>query len=282
LGARRIVPLFLVALLAGCGGSEAKTVTVTTTKTISGTTTGEAPAGSTNVLVYFLRDEKIGAAGRSVPLTPGVGAAAMRALLAGPTAEDRAAGLSSAVPSGTTLLGLDIAGGVATVDLSSQFAAGGGSLSMQARVAQVVHTLTQFPTVESVRFELEGRPVTALGGEGIDLSKPLTRKDVEALAPAVLVEAPTPGAEIASPLHASGTANTFEATFMAEIRDADGKVLAKRFVTATSGSGERGTFDFTLPFRVADEQRGTLVVYEISAEDGSRIHEVRIPIRLAL
>jgi germination protein M len=282
LGARRIVPLFLVALLAACGGSEATTVTVTTTKTISGTTTGEAPAGSTNVLVYFLRDEKIGAAGRSVPLTPGVGAAAMRALLAGPTAEDRAAGLSSAVPSGTTLLGLDIAGGVATVDLSSQFAAGGGSLSMQARVAQVVHTLTQFPTVESVRFELEGRPVTALGGEGIDLSKPLTRKDVEALAPAVLVEAPTPGAEIASPLHASGTANTFEATFMAEIRDADGKVLAKRFVTATSGSGERGTFDFTLPFRVADEQRGTLVVYEISAEDGSRIHEVRIPIRLAL
>lgn len=254
------------------------TVTPTTT---AATTTRPAPAGTSHVLVYLLRDEKIGAAGRSVPLTPGIGAAAMRALLAGPTAEDRAAGLSSAIPSGTTLRGLDIAGGVATVDLSSQFASGGGSLSMQARVAQVVHTLTQFPTVDAVRFELDGRPVTALGGEGVDVSKPLTRKDVEALAPAVLVEAPTPGAEVASPLHATGTANTFEATFMAEIRDADGKVIAKRFVTATSGSGERGTFDFTLPFRVEEEQGGTLVVYEISAEDGSRIHEVRIPVRLA-
>jgi germination protein M len=279
LGVIRVAPVVLVALLAGCGGTEATTVTVTTTT--SGTTTRAAPLGTATVVVYFLRDEKIGAAGRSVPLTPAIGAAAMHALLAGPTAEDRAAGFSSAVPNGTTLRGLDIARGVATVDLSSEFASGGGNLSMQARVAQVVHTLTQFPTVDAVRFRIEGRPITSLGGEGIDLSKPLTRKDVEALAPAILVEAPTPGTEVASPLHATGTANTFEATFMAEIRDPDGKVLGKRFVTATSGSGERGTFDFTLPFRPDGEQRGTLVVYEVSAQDGSRIHEVRIPIGLA-
>ena len=38
----------------------------------------------------------------------------------------------------------------------ARFAAGGGTLSMQARVAQVVYTLTQFPTVSPVDFMLDG------------------------------------------------------------------------------------------------------------------------------
>jgi germination protein M len=58
-------------------------------------------------------------------------------------------------------------------------------------------------------------------------------------------------------------------------------VLHHDFVTATSGSGERGTFDFTIPFTVSSEQEGTRVVYESSAEDGSHIHIREIPLTLA-
>ena len=51
-------------------------------------------------------------------------------------------------------------------------------------------------------------------------------------------------------------------------------------MTATSGSGTRGTFDFTVPFTVEHAQSGKLVVFESSAENGSRIHVVEIPLRL--
>ena len=37
---------------------------------------------------------------------------------------------------------------------------------MQTRLAQVVYTLTQFPTVDGVVFSLDGEPIDVLGGEG--------------------------------------------------------------------------------------------------------------------
>jgi hypothetical protein len=56
-------------------------------------------------------------------------------------------------------------------------------------------------------------------------------------------------------------------------------VISHHFVTATSGSGTRGTFDFTVPFE-APNGLGKLVVFELSAADGSRIHQVEIPLTL--
>ena len=56
-------------------------------------------------------------------------------------------------------------------------------------------------------------------------------------------------------------------------------MLSHHFVTATSGTGTRGTFDFTIPFE-APNGLGKLVVFERSAADGSRIHEVEIPLTL--
>ena len=107
-----------------------------------------------------------------------------------------------------------------------------------------------------------------------------TRKDVESFVPAILVDDPSPGEPVTSPLRATGTANTFEATFNYSLKDATGNEIAHDFVTATSGTGERGTFDFTAPFTVDIAQDGTLAVFELSAEDGSVIHERRIPLRL--
>lgn len=106
------------------------------------------------------------------------------------------------------------------------------------------------------------------------------RRAFEDLTPAILVESPLPFESVTSPLRASGTANTFEATFEYELTGAKGRVLAHHFETATSGSGTRGTFDFTARFEVADAEDGTLTVFESSAENGERIHVVRIPLRL--
>ena len=94
------------------------------------------------------------------------------------------------------------------------------------------------------------------------------------------MESPLPFDHVKSPLHATGTANTFEATFQYDLRDPGGKLLKTHFVTATSGTGTRGTFDFSVPFTSPSAGTGKLVVYELSAKDGSRIHQVEIPVRM--
>jgi hypothetical protein len=151
---------------------------------------------------------------------------------------------------------------------------------MRGRVAQVVHTLTQFPSIRRVRFAIDGEPVEAIGGEGVVVDPPVDRADFEDLAPAILVESPAPGDAVASPLRLRGTANTFEAVFQVELLDAAGARVGEKTAMATSGTGTRGTFDLELPYTVDAPQQGTLRVFELSAKDGSVINEVRIPLRL--
>jgi germination protein M len=89
-----------------------------------------------------------------------------------------------------------------------------------------------------------------------------------------------PGEAVESGFEVTGTANTFEATFNYELKDDAGRVLTEDFVTATSGSGTRGTFRFTVEYELDEPVDGTLVVFELSAEDGSRINEHEIPLQL--
>ena len=281
----KALPLVLAAaFLAGCaGGDDGETAAQTGAQPPTATTTTATPtepAEELTVRAYFVRDGRMGVATRTVERTTGVAAAALRELLAGPDAGERAGGLQNAVPQGTRLLGVTIDNGTATVDLSREFESGGGSTSMLLRVAQVVHTLTQFPTVQRVRFEIEGEPVEAIGGEGVVVSPPVGRAAFEEQTPAILVESVGPGDEVASPLRVTGTANTFEATLNLRVVDAAGNVLYDDFATATSGTGTRGTFDETLEFDVVEDGPGTLVAYERSAEDGSEVKVVRIPVEL--
>jgi hypothetical protein len=149
-----------------------------TTTTGPGSPTTQPPAAATEVFVdvYLIDGESAVPVTRTVE-APSVAANAIRSLIDGPTDIDEGSGLSSAVPPDTLLLGLDIDDGLATVDLSREFEAGGGSFSMFARLAQVVYTLTQFPTVDRVAFRLDGEPVTTFSGEGIVFDGPVDNDD---------------------------------------------------------------------------------------------------------
>ena len=105
-----------------------------------------------------------------------------RALLAGPSPEEQGRLIVSELPGGLALLGLEVEGGVATVDLGRAFA-DGDSASVSARSAQVVLTLTGFSGVQEVRLLVEGAEYAAL-----------TRADVLAPPPA-----PRPSAAPALP-----------------------------------------------------------------------------------
>jgi hypothetical protein len=279
-----LATVLVVVGLAACGddddipGASSTTTTEGTTTTSEVTTT--APDEEHAVRVYFLHGEEIGAAGRTVT-GEGVAAGAVAALLDGPDAAEEEVGYSTTIPEGTELRGVTVGDGVATVDLSAEFATGGGSLSMQGRVAQVVFTLTQFDTVTGVDFLLDGEPITELGGEGLILDHPQTRQDWEDLSPAILVESPLPLADVTSPLHVTGTANTFEATFVLNVLDGDGLIVYDEPVMATSGTGTRGTFDVTATFEVPRAGVGAVIVFERSAKDGSQINVVEVPVHIS-
>lgn len=230
----------------------------------------EAPSSATSVKIYLFMDGTLVPVRREVDATRAVGRAALNALFEGPTADESAASpaLTTSIPDGTILLGLDIADGLATVDLSREFESGGGSASMFGRLAQVVYTLTQFPTVKQVAFQLDGEPVTSFSGEGIVLDEPSDREDYEAFLPSVFVERPTWGATLGNPVRVSGIANVFEAVFFVEVRDAEGATLAEERVMASCGTGCWGTFDATIPYDVSSRQDGSVVTYNLSAKDG--------------
>ena len=223
-----------------------------------------APSGSTIVRTYFWLGGSSNADGlvavlREIPATKSVATAAMNALLAGPNAVERANDISSAVPNGTQLLGLTIDNGVATVDLSGEFASAAGGDAYQQRLGQVVYTLTQFPSVKGVNVRIDGE-----GDANV-----LKRTDGVDLLPSMWVDRPAWGAAAGNPAHVTGSADVFEATFRVAILDGSGKVLADQQVMASCGTGCRGTFDVSVPYDVSTAQYGTLRVYDPSEQDGS-------------
>jgi hypothetical protein len=245
----------------------------------NGDTNGTAPE-QTSFEVWFIEKKgrfmQVGY--RSKESTPRIGTAALESLLRGPASGDGK--VSSAIPTDSSLLGLTIEDGLATVDLSSEFESGGGSFSIRARLAQVVFTITQFPTVDRVAFEIDGRPVEVFSSEGIAIDKPQTRSDFEDIAAPIVVDSPRPGATVSSPVTVAGNANVFEATVSLRLVDAAGNVLVRDFTTATCGTGCRGDYSTKLKFAVDTSQTGFIEVFEESAEDGSPLFMVRLPVRL--
>jgi spore germination protein GerM len=247
----------------------------------SGTSTGGSSSGTVTYQVWFHRGEQLFVVTRTENAMPRVGSAALEALLEGPTEAERSAGVQTQVPDGTQLLGLAIAKGIATVDLTSEYESGGGTASMTMRLAQVVCTLDQFSTVKGVLFQLDGRPVDVLGGEGIVIDHPLNCRSYDELLPAILVARPATGEAVDNPVTVSGSANVFEANVTVEVLDAAGRVVGTKFTTATCGTGCRGTFSVTVPYEVRTAQRGTIVVHDDDAAGtGHPPHEVKISVVL--
>jgi germination protein M len=274
-------PVPSVGTSTGGTTEEVPTPSTETTETSETGTDAEPPASTVTYQVWFANDEGLFVSYRTSPGTPRVGTAALEALLEGPDSFEEGYGLRTSIPDGTQLLGLSIEDGIASVDLTSEFETGGGSASMQTRLAQVVYTIAQFPTVEGVVFSLDGEPIDVLGGEGVIIDHPLTRRDFADLLPAILVLSPALTQEVESPVLIRGSANVFEANVSIQILDENDKVLAETFTTATCGSGCRGAFRIQVPFEVDHAQQGTIVVHDDDAAGtGVFPHEVRIPVGL--
>jgi hypothetical protein len=221
---RRILLIGAAALLlAGCGSKSHQTATVSTT-----------PAELMSLTVFEVVDGHLHARSVRVPKTEAVAGAALKTL-----------GFKTSVT---------ISGGTATVALDSV---------TPAQAAEIVYTLTQFPTVQ--RVDVDGR-------------KGLVRDDVVSFAPPILIETPASGATVPSSVTVSGSASVFEATLVVELRQ-DGKVVVHETVTASEGAPGRGTFSVGLT--APKSGPATVVAFAPSAADGTPQHEQDVPVTVS-
>jgi spore germination protein GerM len=173
--------LALLAALSGCGlPSDARPEVLDSGSVPADLLTTErasppSPAQGQATTVFLVRDDRLVSRPRRAT-SDNVAADAVRALLLGPLPSDTAAGLSTAVPTDTRLISLDLSGSIASVDLSTEFGSVGGSQQVLA-VAQIVYTLTASPSISGVRFAIEGRTVEVPNGSGSLSTAPRGRGD---------------------------------------------------------------------------------------------------------
>ncbi|WP_019499193.1 GerMN domain-containing protein [Pseudanabaena sp. PCC 6802] len=99
---------------------------------------------------------------------------ALATMMAEPTKQP---GFYSAIPTGTKVLDFTIKDKNIQLNLSKEFTSGGGSASVIGRVVQVLYTSTSLDPDAKLFLSVEGKPLTYLGGEGLEIQQPITRKD---------------------------------------------------------------------------------------------------------
>ncbi|MET8255568.1 Gmad2 immunoglobulin-like domain-containing protein [Micromonospora sp. NPDC005197] len=212
--------------------------------------------------LWYVRNGLLVPTRRTRPATLTTSRLALTELAAGPTPAEAATGMVTLLPAGVEVT--RITDGVAT--LGPVPSGNDPAERRRLREAQVVWTLTQFPTVRQVRFP---------GGA------PVGRADYPDLLAPIVVTAPSVGERVTAPLTVTGTADVFEATVSIRVLDAAGREVATGFGTASCGSGCRGAYRLVVGWRTAREQHGTIEVYEVSPRDGARINTVAVPVILA-
>lgn len=139
-----------------------------------------APATTTVKLYYVVIDANgsvnYKAVNRTVakdsPLTN-----ALNALLAGPTFDEK--NCTTLIPKGTKLLGVSIKDGVATLNFSDAFEFNqDGIEGYLAQLKQIINTATEFSSVNSVQFLINGEKKEYLGSDGVWIGTPLGRNSL--------------------------------------------------------------------------------------------------------
>lgn len=92
----------------------------------------------------------------------------IKTLLKGPAAGDK--NCMTLIPEGTRLLGASVKNGIASLNFSEEFEFNGISAdSYNAQLMQIVYTATEFSTVESVQFLIEGQRKEYMGSEDLQV-----------------------------------------------------------------------------------------------------------------
>lgn len=186
---RRPAAVVVALLLAvGCGVRPERAPTTDADASVpfsllQGTTTTSqvAPAGgNVEIQVCFHEGDRLVAVIRRARTSSVEGA--IDAYAAGPTAEERARGVASALFEPSLPRRVTVAGGVATVGLSTAFTQAGTSTQLEI-VAEVVCTVTARPGIGQVRFQVGDEPIDVPRGDGSLAADPVSRDDYRDVMP---------------------------------------------------------------------------------------------------
>jgi hypothetical protein len=95
------------------------------------------------------------------------------------------------------------------------------------------------------------------------------------------VTSPTPDQAVTSPFRVEGKSNFFEAHTAIRMKDANGKVMAQSFATASGWMDNLYPFATYVSYSKPPTATGTVEIYEPSAQDGSDINLISIPVKFA-
>ena len=171
--------LAVTLLTAGCGlrGEEAArplTPEDAPVGLLSPSPPAAQPPGTSAQQLVFVRESRLVPVTRpAVDVTPQT---ALDDLLAGPTPQERAAGLSTALPAAAGSVPLRVVDGTASVDVGGAVLESGRSDQVLA-LAQVVVTLDALPDVTGVLFLQDEAPLPVPRADGAISSGPLTTQD---------------------------------------------------------------------------------------------------------
>lgn len=288
-----ILALFAFAsiLLSGCRpASRQRTTSTATTTTAIAPTTSTTAKEEITLTLYFVKSQDgvmfLVPESRSIPKTKAVAKAAVEELIKGPTQP----GHISVIPRNTKVLSVKIKNGLATVDFSKEVLnANVGSDGEELGIAQVVDTLTEFPTISKVKFLVEGRDKGKIDGREIQdwwghvglSGQPFSRNESliqggVVRTNAITVDLPRAFTVASSPLTVKGKVTVFEARFNVRVLDKNNNVLADQPITAQNF--ENGPFEETVSFsKPSIPGRGTVLfyfhspIYFHSPKDGSEV-----------
>ncbi len=133
----------------------------------------------TAVKVYFFKGEKLTAVERPLSANEAPLSKALTELISGPSETERGQGISTQIPRGTKVLSMLIKDDIAIINFNRKLENyGGGSARLEGMIAQIVYTATEVPGIKKVWIWMEGEKELVLGGEGLVLDKPLSRRDL--------------------------------------------------------------------------------------------------------
>ncbi|WP_296664958.1 GerMN domain-containing protein [Treponema sp. UBA753] len=113
---------------------------------------------------------------RSMPKTDSPLTENIKALLQGPSLEENKMNCMTLIPKGTRLIGASVKNGIATLNFNEDFEFNTyGVEGCIGQLMQIVYTATEFSTVKSVQFLIEGERKDYLGTEGQWIGSPLSR-----------------------------------------------------------------------------------------------------------
>lgn len=196
--------------------------------------------------------------------------------------EELPPGLQTAIPDDVIVQSTRVEGESIVADMNEAFLDGaGGLLADFTMLNQLVYTLTYGNEDGEVLFTVHGEPVTAFGGDGLDLTEPLDREtyrnDQQLQLHVINLTSPILRQDDGTYL-VEGVANVFEATVTVAVIDGAGEIVDEEFVTATCGTGCWGEFSTSIGADLIVPGESSIRVFTFSAEDGAISEAITVPI----